>query len=91
MNPKTCLVPIKRIHPLAHASRQGGLTVDSPYPSLPGPSPTPDPPLPPDPSPFPGPPLPEPAPMPNPPLPPDPSPFPGPPVTIGQFTHLLSY
>ena len=73
MNPKTCLVPIERIHPLAHASRQGELTVDSPYPSLPGPSPTPDPPLPPDPSPFPGPPLPEPAPMPNPPQPPDPS------------------
>ena len=91
MNPKTCLVPIERIHSPTHANRQGEMTLDSPYLSLPGPTPTPDPPLPPNPSPFPGPPLPEPAPMPNPPLPPDPSPFPGPPVTIGPFTHLLSY
>ncbi len=91
MNPKTCLVPIERIHSPTHVSKQGELTVDSPYPAVPGLSPTPAPPLPPDPSPFPGPPLPEPAPMPNPPLPPDPSPFPGPPVTIDQFTHLLSY
>ena len=91
MNPKTCLVPIERIHSPAHASREGELTMDSPYTSLPGPTPTPDPPLPPDPSPFPGPPLPKPTPTPNPPQPPDPSPFPGPPVTIGQFTHLLSY
>lgn len=90
MNPKTCLVPIERIHSPADASRQGELIMDSACSSLPGPNPTPDPPLPPDPSPFPGPPLPEPAPTPNPPAPPDPSPFPGPPVTIGRFTHLLS-
>ena len=74
-----------------HQRIRAGMTMDSPCPSLPEPTPTPEPPLPPDPSPFPGPPLPEPAPTPNPPPPPDPSPFPGPPVTIGQFTHLLSY
>ncbi len=90
MSPKTYLVPIERIHSPAYASGQDELTMDSPYPSLPGPTPTPDPPLPPDPSPFPGPPLPKPVPTPNPPQPPDPSPFPGPPVTIGQLTHLLS-
>jgi hypothetical protein len=83
MNAKTCLVPIESIHLPADARRQGGLTMDSPGPSLLlGPTPTPDPPLPPDPSPFPGPPLPEPAPTPTPPPQPDPSPFPGPPVEM---------
>jgi len=57
MNPKTCLVPIERIDSPAYASRQGELTMDSPYPSLPEPTPTPNPPPPPDPSPFPGPPV----------------------------------
>jgi hypothetical protein len=84
-------VPIENIHSPVDTSRQGELTMDSPYPSLAGAIPTPDPPLPPDPSPFPGPPLPEPAPTPKPPQPPDPSPFPGPPITIGRVTHLLSY
>jgi hypothetical protein len=92
MNAKTCFVPIENIHSPAEARRQGGLTMDSPGPSLllPGPTPTPDPPLPPDPSPFPGPPLPEPAPTPTPPPQPDPSPFPGPPVEIAGSPTLLS-
>lgn len=45
MNPKKSLVPIEKIHSSADASRQGELTMDSPDPSVPGPTPTPDPPL----------------------------------------------
>lgn len=45
MDPKTCLVPIESIHSPADVRKQGGLTMDFPGPSVPGPTPTPDPPL----------------------------------------------